>query len=806
MDDFQLTSRINNGGRYRRRNLKHKSNTSVSSLIIESTSFVSNSAALAGPAVYLETDPTLNPSSGLISLSLSGTNYGCANLAVSRNIYCNGIADDEGNCEEFRSICYSDMPNRSQSDAIFEGKSSGPRVGTTGESDDRYPGNCRGGGDECYGNDCCIGFVCSRRNNGQCIPDQRLTGGTVPVTPPLADGEPSSQSPAPSKLCSMGPVERHDAMIATLEDVSEAVQLRRASTPQGKAVEWLLYEDELQLCPNDPNIVQRYVLAVLYFSTGGETAWKTCSRRKDLSNPCEGKRFLSSTHECIWAGVGCSGRMGSVSKIAFENNGLIGTVPKELGHLRMLRTLRMEQGELSGSPPASLGDLSRLEKLDLDSNHLTGTLPKSLSRAKELRVIDLNQNSLTGNLDVLASLPSLFFVQLQDNSFTGTIHAAIGSLGNLQVFSIQNNGLTGNIAVGFCDLRINGNLQFLQADCTPGIGSVSCVCCSHCFPDSNKDGTSLGSGASLLDSLAGRPTKAPTALPRPEWVPSRAPTRVAADAPTTFTPAQVSIFNAIISMGIATRSVITSEGTAQHRAAMFLVNDDELRLSPGDARLGQRYLAAVFYYSTGGDWWLDRGSGDGAFLGPASECSWKGLRCNAFGEVTSIEFEKNGLRGTIPDEIVHFDRLEVLGLERGELGGTIPQNIGQLQSLRELDLDFNLLTGPLPPSLGAAPQLGVIDLNSNQLTGGLGVLARADGAYFIQVHGNHLTGTVPQSLGQSGGLQVLTLQKTELVGRMPSRVCDRLSVYGGHINQIWADCGGANPKIECSCCSKCFED
>ena len=126
--------------------------------------------------------------------------------------------------------------------------------------------------------------------------------------------------------------------------------------------------------------------------------------------------------------------MGSVSTIAFENNGLIGTVPKELGHLRMLRTLRMEQGELSGSLPASLGDLSRLEKLDLDSNHLTGTLPKSLSRAKELRVIDLNQNSLTGNLDVLASLPSLFFVQLQDNSFTGTIHAAIGSLGNLQVF------------------------------------------------------------------------------------------------------------------------------------------------------------------------------------------------------------------------------------------------------------------------------------------------------------------------------------------------------------------------------------
>ena len=89
------------------------------------------------------------------------------------------------------------------------------------------------------------------------------------------------------------------------------------NSPQGKAVQWLLENDVAHLCPDQkydcPNrLVQRYALATMYFATGGDD-WKQCSSLDpSCGNDAPFKlktHFLSSSHECTWAGITCLASM-----------------------------------------------------------------------------------------------------------------------------------------------------------------------------------------------------------------------------------------------------------------------------------------------------------------------------------------------------------------------------------------------------------------------------------------------------------------------------------------------------------------
>ena len=395
----------------------------------------------------------------------------------------------------------------------------------------------------------------------------------------------------------------------------------------------------------------------------------------------------------------------------------------------------------------------------------------------------------------------------------------------VEVFSVQENQMNGGIALGFCNLRISGHLEHLEADCSSPAngGTVDCVCCTKCYPydDSslnNADG--VRNGEDPIISTPSPTSEAPSPKPtrRPTTEPTHEPTPEPTNAPSPFTNAPTracgginksawkeSIINMLASSGVSTRSSLLTNGSPQAKAVWWILNQDPMRLCPGDDRIQQRYLAALFYYSTDGPNWLDTGNGDQKFLGSASECYWMGLQCNAYGEVTHIEIETNGLGGSLPYEIASLTKLEVLSLEKGEITGRIPTEIGTLQELRELDLDFNMLTGELPYTLGDAPKLNVIDLNSNMLTGSISVLAKVREAYFVQLHNNKFAGDIAPAIGLLGNLQVLTLHKNDLTGVMPIMVCNRLAVYGGAIDHLWADCEGAVPKVSCSCCTKCFE-
>lgn len=128
----------------------------------------------------------------------------------------------------------------------------------------------------------------------------------------------------PTIECNLNQQTRELLIQIFLNRVSDSDALEAVGTPQNSAYNWLLNEDPAFLCPQAPNLIQRYVLAVHYFSTRGNR-WFQCSAPTDLEDPesvaqandactivaAPGTRlensyaWLTGVSECQWGGIAC---------------------------------------------------------------------------------------------------------------------------------------------------------------------------------------------------------------------------------------------------------------------------------------------------------------------------------------------------------------------------------------------------------------------------------------------------------------------------------------------------------------------
>eukprot|EP00984_Skeletonema_dohrnii_P024985 scaffold14141_cov146-Skeletonema_dohrnii-CCMP3373.AAC.3 len=145
-------------------------------------------------------------------------------------------------------------------------------------------------------------------------------------SPSSSPSYPPSSAPSnqPTSEPSSAPSTYRVAAIKTLLlSVSSKDALDDGCSSQGKAFLWVTSEDnQLQPGDDDAQIIQRYVLAVLFYATNGE-GWTY------------GKEtWLTSSNECDWYVVRCSNSM--VTRFFLDNNNLSGTIPSELGSLTNL--------------------------------------------------------------------------------------------------------------------------------------------------------------------------------------------------------------------------------------------------------------------------------------------------------------------------------------------------------------------------------------------------------------------------------------------------------------------------------------
>jgi hypothetical protein len=109
--------------------------------------------------------------------------------------------------------------------------------------------------------------------------------------------------------------------LSILSTVTPAVKLLAPSTPQGAAFEWIVDSDPAKMdpCGKARDVIQRYALATLYYSTLGG-GWTVSTL------------WLSESSECSWAGVACADSADDDDK---NNRTMAAVVSLDLGEYRV---------------------------------------------------------------------------------------------------------------------------------------------------------------------------------------------------------------------------------------------------------------------------------------------------------------------------------------------------------------------------------------------------------------------------------------------------------------------------------------
>ena len=338
---------------------------------------------------------------------------------------------------------------------------------------------------------------------------------------------PSRRRPRPTPMSPIDPTRYHD-FVSVASQVSSERDIGNPASPQYHAIKWIAINNNgIEL--ESPYVVQRYILALLYFSTNGD-AWSKCGI---VSPTCSDKRalFLSESSECLWHGVRCNDK-GFIVSLELDRVGMDGVLPRELGSLSYLERLVLPRNQLSSTIPSSLSSLGNLMELDLFDNKLSGTIIEI--RRLPLKILQLSSNKLSGSIPPLNSDLEILDVSANDldgalpdgvfdatllreinlsmnrfsgtlgsdfgrltelrklliglNAFSGNVPASLGDLERLEIFHATYNDLTGSVPNEVCNL-FDFRLKSLSTDCaSPGSGQpakITCSCCTLCLEGNN---------------------------------------------------------------------------------------------------------------------------------------------------------------------------------------------------------------------------------------------------------------------------------------------------------------------------------
>ena len=154
---------------------------------------------------------------------------------------------------------------------------------------------------------------------------------------------------------------------------TSAPHLDTTGTAQNLAIRWLTDDDPGEVQVDQDSILQRYALAVFYFSTyvasefesdrGGaspQTAWKYMDY------------WMSDKGICLWYGVSCPPRLHEgLEETHYNDNSDV-------------LKLNLTDNNVRGTIPSEIVALENLESLDLGKNKLHGTIPVTLAKMKEM--------------------------------------------------------------------------------------------------------------------------------------------------------------------------------------------------------------------------------------------------------------------------------------------------------------------------------------------------------------------------------------------------------------------------------------
>ena len=436
----------------------------------------------------------------------------------------------------------------------------------------------------------------------------------------------------------------------------------------------------------------RDVLVAFYQATNGD-GWG------------QNNGWLTSDDLASWHGVTAVG--GCIVRISLSSNGLVGTIPWQLGSLALLGGLELSVNDLAGSIPSELGMLTKLEVLDLYDNNLTGTIPWELGNLQSLEELRLSVNELSGTIPAeLGQLTNIKKLYLSSNELTGGVPVELSSLANIENLNLLGNRLTGQIPKELAQLT---RLKELFLDGNDLVGPIP--------PE-------FGDLPSILQlSLIGNHLTGPV-------------------------PEELGNLSSLLVLRLAANEFtgpIPPE-LANLRSVERL-NLSENRLSGGiPVEFGE--LASLE--------WLDLFENE--LTGPIPP------ELARLTNLMWLSLHTNQLAGPIP-AVLGTMHLRYLNLSDNQLTGSIPEELGELSSLAYLSLADNSLTGTIPLSLGQLPMDPSL---VNGVLIGHGVYYGLQSGLLLS--GNELSGPVPVELGNLTSAQILLLDRNRLTGPLPAEL------------------------------------
>lgn len=145
-----------------------------------------------------------------------------------------------------------------------------------------------------------------------------VVGATVAATLGKSKGTPAPTSAPTAYRESFG-------LASSIERVFGEDLLEDPNSPYAKALQWMTFDDPLELIPsNSSNFIQRFTAVYMYYATTVGGPWRSCNppdNPRTDSSICTYQKltflfpeqfdlqpshaWLSNTHECEWAGIVC---------------------------------------------------------------------------------------------------------------------------------------------------------------------------------------------------------------------------------------------------------------------------------------------------------------------------------------------------------------------------------------------------------------------------------------------------------------------------------------------------------------------
>jgi len=218
--------------------------------------------------------------------------------------------------------------------------------------------------------------------------------------------------------------------------VSGVETVQNSSSQKYQALYWSLNgigeNNEIDL---SASLIQRYALALFYNVTSGD---------KWLNNSL----WLSENSECEWFGVHCDSYSNTIiTKIDLGSNALKGYIPSEVGEIRGLEELKLEENNLTSNIPfAMMANLENIKIIRLFKNSLLGSIPSEIKYFENLIELDISMNELSNNLPKeFGNLGNIENLNLSNNGFCGELPKELGRATKLIRLNLRNNTFHGNV-------------------------------------------------------------------------------------------------------------------------------------------------------------------------------------------------------------------------------------------------------------------------------------------------------------------------------------------------------------------------